>query len=470
MSGAGWGPGPGDQPLPPQNGSAVSPYTPGILDIRWDDPSLLAGNARYTVVGVNIYRSDVSDRGPFYRINEFPIGGTFYRDATQNVLVTEVVDWNSAWLYKGDAPNDRRWVFQTSQVPVKRVGEPPFDRPTPANAPLDVTLTIDNEIIPVDSVFGPNREIRLINQATFDAVTEKIVPSTIPTADSIVEISYYANRNFLRSSLDQFLFYRLTTVVLDSSTPSGYNETDLNWCKPFTSLAVEEMDYIWREAVRRNAWILQQGGERVKIFIRKTMGVPCDCGLDPRTKEYSGQPSQRCQLCFGTSFVGGYCGPYEAIIAPDDFERRISQGPQGRRKEHTGDVFMGPSPVVTQRDFVVKQTNERCSIGPSRRPTNRGNLLQQHFNLAYLDEQDIRYRVPIDGTDRLPWPATRYGFRQYPSMPVDGELWMPPSTMPDKPAYPVGPDAQTPMQTDKQPWAEGTQQRGRSPTFENQTE
>ena len=470
MSGSGWGPSPGNQPLPPQNGSVVSPYIKGVLDINWEAPSLLAKNSVYTVVGVNIYRSDASDRGPFYRINEFPIGGTFYRDWTQNVQVTETVIWTD-WTYKADGPNTRQWSFSTKQRPiVKQVPEPPYDRPTPANMPTDVTLTIDGVDVPVHSVFGPTGEIVLINQSTFNVATEKNDAPALPTETSIVEISYWSNRNHIRSSLDTSLFYRLTTVIIDSTTPSGYRETDLEWCKPILTSAVEDMDYIWREAVRRNAWILQQGGERVKVFIRKTVGVPCDCGLNPRTKEYLGQHSQRCKICYGTGIVGGYEGPYEAIIAPDDFERRISQGMTGRRKEHTGEVFMGPSPVVTQRDFIVKQTNERYSIGPARRPTNRGNMLQQHFNIAYLDEQDIRNDVPIDGADGYARPQTRYGFRQYPSMPVDGELSTPASTEPDQAAYPEGPDAQTPMQTDKQPWASGTQQRGRTPVWENTSE
>jgi hypothetical protein len=30
-------------------------------------------------------------------------------------------------------------------------------------------------------------------------------------------------------------------------------------------------------------------------------------------------------------------------------------------------------------------------------PSNRGMLLQQHFNIGYFDEKDIRYKVPLDG-------------------------------------------------------------------------
>ena len=468
---AGWDPGAGDKPRPPPNPTVMSAYTPGVLDLRWDDPSILGGNSVFTVVGVNIYRSDVSDRGPFYRVNDLPIGGGFYRDRTENVLVSrEVVRWDSDWVFKGDGPNDRRWVIRTKYPIVKKDPNAPYQRPTAANSPIDVTVYVDDVEAPVHFVFGPSGEVTLVDEPTFNVITEKVEYPPQITETSVVEITYWANKNHVRSGLDANLHYRLTTVALSDTDPSGYVETDLGNCEPVTTAAVERMDYIWREAVRRNGWILQQGGERVKIFIRRQSGIPCTCRMDPMSLEYNQQPSNRCEECYGTGFLGGYEGPFETIIAPDDAERRISQSPQGRRKEHTYEVFMGPTPVVTMRDFLVKQGNERYSIGAVRRPSNRGNLLQQHFNIAYFAESDIRYKVPIDGTSDLPYPQTRYSIRNYPSLSVDGEGMTPPSTVQETPPYPVGPDAQTPMGTDKDGWDESKEQRGRTPVFENQTE
>ena len=473
MNPAGWGPGVGDQPLPPMNGQVTSPFLPGALDIRWDDPALLGGNTIFAVVGVNIYRSDVSDRGPYYRVNEFPIGSGFYRDQTQNLFIErEVVDWNTAWDFKGDAPNDRRWVFRTRHACVKKVPQAPYQTPTYANAVSDVTVYINGVETPVDRVFGPSGEVRLINQASWNQLTEKFDPAALPSADTVVEVSYYANRNHVRTGLGAVLHYRLSTVVLDTTTPSGYRETDLVYCQPVTPMAVETLDYIWREAVRRNGWILQQGGEPVKIFIRKQSGVACTCKMDDRTREYAKQPSNRCRICYGTGFVGGYEGPYDTIIAPDDGEQRYSQSVMGRRKEHTYEVWMAPSPIVTMRDFIVKQSNERYSLGAVRRPSNRGNILQQHFSIGYLDEADIRYSVPIDGTDSLVVPETRYSHPYMPPVPSDGSLPIAPPYVsgldPIATPYPEGPDAQLPMITDKAGWPAGAQPRGRTPVWDNQ--
>ena len=469
----GWEPTAGQQPLPPINAQVVSPFIQGVLDVRWDDPMLLAGNSQFTVVGVNVYRSDASDRGPYFRINDNPVGGGFYRDRTDNVFISkEVVSWDTGWKFKANAPNDRRWILRTQRPIVKKEPNAPFQTVTAANSPSDVTVYIDGVAVPVDDVFGPSGEITLVNQNTFNQATEKFDQVLLPTADTVVEVSYYANRNQVHSGLGRALHYRLATVVVDPTTPSGYAETELRYCQPVTSMAVETLDYIWRRAVQMNHWILQQGGERVKVFVRKIAGVPCTCKLDDRTREYSNQPSNRCTTCYGTGFVGGYEGPYDCMIAPDDAEQRISQGPFGRRREHTYEVWTVPSPIVTMRDFVVKQNNERYSIGPVRRPSNRGNVLQQHFSIAYFDESDIRYRVPIDGTSGLAWPETRYGNPYMPPVPQDGSLPISPpfsnGEQPNTNPYPEGPDAQLPMETDKAGWPAEKQPRGRTPVWDNQ--
>ena len=456
---AGWSPA-STYPKPPINGQVVPAYESGVLDLRWDDPSLLVENTAFTVIGVNIYRSDVSDLGPFYRINPYPLGTTYYRDETDHRLITdEVVKWDTAWMSQGHTANNRKWVFKTKNPIVKSRAYAPFSRPTPANSPTDITLKIDGVTVLVDGVFGPNGEITLVNKSYMDPVTLKTVPPILPDENSDVIVSYHISENQVRSGLDSKLFYRITTVSLDPENPTQLLETPLNQCQPYTIIEVETLDYIWREAIRRNNWILEQGGERVKVFIRRQSGICCACSLDPRLMDYSKQPSNRCLSCFGTGFLGGYEGPYEVIVAPDDAERRISQTQWGRKLEHSYEVWTGPSPLVTQRDFIVKQTNERYSIGAVRRPNNRGNVVQQHFNVGYLDEGDIRYKVPINGIPELPWPQTRQERDPDVPYPIIGTQYAP---------LGVGPYAATPMGTNKDNIAEERQQRGRTPVWEDQ--
>jgi len=498
----------GDFPMPPFNGEVVSPLFQGTLDIRWDNPAILSANTPWQVVGVNLYRSDVGERGPYHRINEYPLGGSFYRDFTDNLLVSqEVIRWGQDWIYQGNGPNHRHYRFRT-QCPIVKSGNRVLPLPTGvdpvsnsgvgcptfvpgavtsamsgpfpfvyANAPEDVVVSIDGQVVPVDSVFGLAGEVTLIDQPYFDSVAQSLIPPVLPSADSQVWVTYRTNRNVVRYELDRKIFYRLTTVAVanDPEVPGGLVETPLKYAQPLTPIKVESLDWVWREAVRRNNWVLEQGGERVKAFVRKTAGVPCHCIWDARKRSYTGQPRNRCLTCYGSGFEGGYEGPYEIIIAPDDAERRISQTLRGRNLDHTYEVWTGPTPLLTMRDFVVKQTNERYSIGPVRKPSSRGNILQQHFNIKYLDEGDIRYRVPVDNLSGMPWPGSRttvdpgeeklvYPVAEYGPM----HQLTPSEHSPQE--YPVEPDPHqaTPMATEKDNIGDSREHRGRTKTWENQ--
>lgn len=457
---AGWSPPPGmTSPAPPTNGTVTSPFVQGVLDVRWDNPALLSANTGWTILGVNVYRSDNSDRGPFKRLNQYPIGIQVFRDFTDCAYISrELVDWNSSWLSKGTTANTKGWVFKTQNPIAKRQTRIIRQQAqvVPANSAEDVVLTIDGQVVRVDSVFGPTGEVSLVIIPDLDPVTQMHVGPVLPIATSEVLISYYTARNAVLQGVDKKCYYRVTSVALDPTQPSGLNETPLAQCPPIYSLATEQTDYIWMEAIRRNQWMLSQGGEYVKVFVRKVSGIQCFCGKDPRTIEFNSQPSQRCYKCFGVGFIGGFEGPYDIWIAPDNGERRIAQGPTGRNKSHTTEVFMGPTPMVSQRDFIVKQTNERYSIGPVTRPTNRGMVLQQQFNIGYLDSTDIRYEVPIDGYNNLLWPQTRDTYFPY-LLPRDEQA----------PSWPVGPDSALPMVTDNPNAPEESQHRGRTRVWEN---
>ena len=193
------------------------------------------------------------------------------------------------------------------------------------------------------------------------------------------------------------------------------------------------------------------------MFIRRVTGNPCGCVWDSRLEAYSKQPINHCLSCFGTGFLGGYEGPIDVIIGPDESDRRVTQTPNGRRLESTYEVWFGPSPMVSQRDFIVKQNGERYSIGPVRRTQVRGLVLQQSFQIGYLDSGDIRYRVPMVGLEELAWPETRY------TSPEDA-----PCVEADP--YPIGFDYQaTPMGTEVPKIPDGREQRGRTPVWANIT-
>ena len=421
-------------------------------------------NANWNVLGVNVYRSDTGERGPYFRVNQIPVGTLFYRDRTDVVEVpNEVIPWEGGWVFKGDSPNNKGWRIRTRYRPLVK----PLDdsgmvggNVINADSPFDVEVYVDGERAPVRAVFGPTGEIDLSTERVWDPSTDTFIDPTIPTESSSVVVRYhYRKGELLENTLDRRykVFYRLTTVAQDptGTSPTGMVETPLEYCPPISPMNSEKIDYIWKEAQRRNRWILEQGGERVKLFIRRVTGNPCPCHWDARLLEYSKQPLNQCLMCYGTGWIGGYEGPYDLIVGPAEGERRVAQTPNGRRLEFTYEVWIGPSPMVSQRDFIVKQNGERYSIGPVNRTEIRGLVLQQSFQIGYLDTGDIRYRVPMGALERLPWPQTRYTSPEF-------------STCESDPPYPVGHEYQAaPMATEKESIPDKRELRGRTPIWQN---
>lgn len=387
-------------PAPPLNLFMTSGYEPGVIDLAWDDPSYLSWNSRFCLCGINIYRSFDSEFGPYHRLTDVPIGATFWRDRT-DVVVEEERIGSDQWILRGDETADmylHRYTFRTLYNPIVKSGS----QGVWADNFRDVQVWIDDQEASIWRVDGYSGEIE-INPFRYPNVElQSLDPSVVPSDVSDVVAVYRRVRNLVQTDLAQRIFYRVTTVgvpitkPIETAQPQDFVETPLERAAFTSNAEIEKQDWIWREAVRRNRWILSQGGERVRVFVRKRAGIPCDCVNRPS----SHQPMSDCIKCYGTGFLGGYEGPYSLVIAPDDAERRIIQRDVGRSVEHTYEVWTGPSPLLSQRDFLVKINGDRYSIGAVRMPTNRGMVLQQHFSIGHLDEKDIRHKVPMDTSRR----------------------------------------------------------------------
>jgi len=391
-------------PAPPLNLFMLD-GTRGFIDLRWDDPAILTLNSRFHLLGVNVYRSFDSEFGPYERITDLPIGSTFWRDQTDNELIVEE-DVTDKFILFGDASsgqNAPRYVFKTERGPI--VGE--NARGLATNNPQDVWVYVDGVQARVLSVSGNTSEVEIDANYYPDVARQKLHKPVVPTPQSRVTCTYRYTRDFLKTDLNQRIFYRVTTVGVPQGcnlslvTPQDLVETPLEHAAATNTFEVEKLDYIWREAIRRNRWILSQGGERVSVFLRKNIGIPCPC-----YSFHHKQPVNDCLKCFGTGFVGGYEGPYEIIVAPDDAEVAVRQTDLGRMTAHSYEVWTGPTPLLCQRDFIMKVNGDRYSIGPVRMPSNRGNILQQHFSIGSFDDKDIRYKVPVG--DPIKYVATQF--------------------------------------------------------------
>ena len=382
-------------PLPPLNLACSAGFDNNTVDIWWSSPAELSANTKFNIIGVNIYRSFDSEFGPFQRLNAIPVEINYWRDDIKiNVVLQENV--TSSFICIGTSDPSGRWVFKTSKSPI--VIQPSLGTEF---ADMNVYVTIDNVQARIKSIISSTGEVELKNSPYFNVTNQKLYPPVLPTSSSVVLASYRYTNSESKTSLYQRVFYRVTTVCVDSY--GSLFETPLKSASSTNTNEIEKLDWIWREAVRRNKFILQQGGERVKVFIKKYVGPKCGC-----YSVANRQSASDCLNCYGTGVVGGYNGPFDLVIAPDDSERNIAQSNRGRSLTHSYETWTGPQPLLSQRDLIVKLNGDRYGIGPVKMPSNRGMQLQQHFSISHIDEGDIRYQIPVLDTSTLVVPETRY--------------------------------------------------------------
>jgi hypothetical protein len=410
-------------PLPPMNVFVLTPFVNGVLDIRWDDPKLIPENTTFrAIVGVNIYRSFDSEAGPYQKLNASPLGAGVYRDQTKNTLIENEVVTN---LDPGTNPQ-AEWRFKTKFFPIVSDN---LDAPLATSR--DVVVKVNNGDglglmeVPILRIMPQTGEITLISTGILDPSTQKVAPPRLPTATAgNLVVSYKVNSNRVSTALHNRIFYKLTTVALDDN--GNMIETELSSCKPVNLYQQEKTDWIWKESIRRNRWILEQGGERVQVYIRKWNGQLCE--------EYSDihhNSPHDCPICMGTNIVGGYEGPFEIIIAPPDAEKNIELTEIGLRVNYSFDSWTGPSPMLNKRDIVVRPTGERFTVGSINYVGQRGAIFQQMFQLQQLDFGDTAYKV---GSKAIDAPAEPFNTRTDRPSDVSPTI---PSEKPTQRNYPI---------------------------------
>lgn len=384
-------------PRAPMNVFVISPYINGILDIRWDNPAMIPENTAFNLLGVNVYRSYNAEGGPYTLLNPTPLGAGVYRDITTNTLIPETVER----FDPGHNPQ-AEWRFRTQLYPVVSGIFDPSKILNISNSPWlklatkdDVVVSVDNGDgqgfleVPILRIWPLLGEITLISTGILDPNTERIIPARLPRGPGDIKINYYVNTNRIDSRLNQRIFYKLTSVGKNKEGETV--ESELNQVMAVNLYQQEKTDYLWKEAIRRNRWILEQGGERVKVFIRKWNGEMC-----PRYSEQHEQGQYDCPVCYGTNYVGGYEGPFDLIIAPPDAEKNVELSEIGLRVNYMWETWTGPSPLLNKRDIVVRPTGERFSVGAINYQGQRGAIFQQNFQLSQLDSEDIVYKLLVD--------------------------------------------------------------------------
>jgi hypothetical protein len=358
-------------------------------DIRWDR------SANLYILGYGVYRA-FREVGEYVRLTPTTIQTNQYRDQNKDVFVdSEQILLGEKGRGTWRLENNTEFYIRPKFCPI--VEATGFGQPT--RNPADIALTIDGKVHIPKFVNGETGEIILNDRLFYDAVKNQFVDAPLPEVNSDVRISYWYRANFLDTDhLRHFPpYYKVTAIAYDLEN-NRLIETNPAMLKG-TTLNIEQIDWIWTEAIRRNAWIAEMAGEQVMAFQQKRSGIVCGCVYRSEGTFY---PDKSCQDCFGVGFIGGYDGPYPLTIVIPFSEKRFELQERGHRRLDTFEgMWAPPQPMMDQYDVILRQNGEMYMVGPVKRPNHRGFMaLQQRFSMEFLNYHNVQYRLLLNFDDK----------------------------------------------------------------------
>jgi hypothetical protein len=431
-------------PLPPKNVHVTSPYLIGVLDIRWDNPAAIPYNSGLDILGVNVYRCFDTPAGEYTKINVAPLSAKSVRDQTSEVFVEREDVLNRL----NPANNaEKKWFFHTMHKPLIAPGTNSQGQVNYSHILIEVDAGDGKGYVPVIpfKIHAEQGLIYLNTNRTYDPIKNAYVPPVLPDLlTGGIRVSYTYLNGLIATDMHRKLYYKVTTVAFDPSKGVTI-ETPISEVEAQTPYQMEKTDWVWKEAIRKNKWLLEREGERVKLFLRKWNGQRCGCyNEDFGYSKGVGLKNGGCPKCYGTGYIGGYEGPYDILIAPPETEKAVNLMDAGFHITYDWNTWTGPEPLLNDRDVVVRANNDRYFVNRPNPQGSRGAIYQQHFTLAHVDQTDPIYLIPIRGGESAP-PEAWNAFRE--NRPSDAS-----PTIPEKSTVP-----------------EGVRETGRTVTFENIT-
>lgn len=288
----------------------------------------------------------------------------------------------------------KEYIIYLSQRPV--VDDTGLNKPT--DNPIYVSVTVDDQPAYIRQLQGLEGLIELETDQMYDEVRKTFFTPPVPNEFSTVLVSYRVPSHTTNVRLRKNYFYKVTCVTDE-------DETDLDLITPEYAKP-DKLTYITEEAVRRNAWLLDQAGERVLLYVKKKAGTKCHCTYRDMKERTHKQPDQDCEVCFGSGFIGGFDGPFPIKIAPLTTEQRVQQTERGLKLAYQIETWIGPTPIVSQRDMIIRRNGDRCLVGPLTPVEGPGGVIaQQHFVVEILDTTDVRYKFRVVLPDQRSQPG-----------------------------------------------------------------
>jgi len=156
-------------------------------------------------------------------------------------------------------------------------------------------------------------------------------------------------------------------------------------------------------------------GRLVWVYRKRTFGQRCPSCFDPVMGRHV---TSNCQVCFNTSWVGGYHAPvatYAQIVTPDE---QIARLDIGKVESQDSVILLANVPEIFEGDLILELENVRWRVGPTIRKYKKARaLVRQQAGIHGIQREDIEYTIPLNVSpdvlkDTLASPEGNYLNRQ----------------------------------------------------------
>ena len=333
--------------------------------------------------GYNIYRA-FDYPANWVKLNSSPWRGHFYRDMTTLQQVTYDV-LPQDFIEKGEVG---QWVIRLPEVPYTTVRS---GRVTVSNSPDDVQVITDGVVRRPTSVNSFDRTVTMLIDNTL--APGGAVSATAQANTGDVNVTDYNGIqtwqvvfNKLANYVDIYTdFNRTYYTVVPVGDRGEIHKPGEKGTVIKNTQEVDNISWEFEEMVRRNQYLFATTGEPALCFFRMWRGERCGCVFG------SEQPKTGCPVCFETSFVGGYLGPYDFLFVPPDSAINRIDDEGGIKTTRTSRSYMTRTPIVQSGDLILRANGDIMVIADVVYKMPRGIIVQQDFVVELLSPGDTRY-------------------------------------------------------------------------------
>ena len=130
------------------------------------------------------------------------------------------------------------------------------------------------------------------------------------------------------------------------------------------------------------------------IYRRKRDGAYCPKCFDPIQKK---RLLSRCEVCYGTNWVGGFYDPIDAFVDLSPNPKNIEMAPRGETQSNDSHVLMANFPEVYPGDVIREISGGRMwRINTVPVTEKHRTLLLQLPSVSEIKPGDIEYDLPSD--------------------------------------------------------------------------